>query len=50
MESDEIFVKSMHLYMYISHLKLLHTLFDSYRLLNVYSAKKMKGNSEELMG
>ena len=49
MESHEISMKSIEFHIYISHLKLLHTLFDSYRLLYIYSAKKMKGNGEELM-
>ena len=49
MESHEIFVKSMHFHIYILHLDLFHTLFDLDRILYVYSAKKMKGNGEELM-
>ena len=49
MESHEISVKSIDFHIYILHLELLHVLFDSDRLIYVYSAKKIKGNGEELM-
>ena len=48
-ESHHIFVILMLFHTFSIYFQLLLTLYESYRLYNVYSTKRIKGNGQKLM-